>query len=127
VLLFFFYFCATLKKSISIIKKHIQALAWLVLVCFCLISPYQFFNQNDLADLSQEVEKCVITADEVENFAEYRNSEVHSISTDPIGQFFLAFSATYFVIKSFDQTRTVNLRQDFRQPLNTALLCVFRI
>ncbi|UXE65283.1 MAG: hypothetical protein KA713_12370 [Chryseotalea sp. WA131a] len=116
-----------MKKSISIIKKHIQPLAWLVLVCFCLISPYQFFNQNELADLSQEVEKCVITADEVENFAEYRNSEVHSISTDPIGQFFLAFSATYFVIKSFDQTRTVNLRQDFRQPPNTVLLCVFRI
>lgn len=127
MLWFFFYFCATLKKPISIIKKYIQALAWLVLVCFCLISPYQFFYQNELANLSQEIEECVITADEVENFSEYRNSEVHSISSNPVGQLFLAFSPSYFVINSSRQSSIINLHQDFRQPPNTALLCVFRI
>jgi hypothetical protein len=98
-----------------------------VLLWFCLIHPYQVFSQNKPASIFQETEECFISAGEIENFSEFKNSEVHSVFTNPIGELVLAFSASYFTIPTSHQFSAVNLKQDFRQPPNASLLCVFRI
>jgi hypothetical protein len=116
-----------LEKPIAIIKKHIQTSAWLALVCFSLISPYQFFCANDANNLSQEVEECMITSDEVENFSEYRNSETHTTSASSVTTYFVAYSIPYTSVQSSYPTTSVNLQTAFRQRPNAALFGVFRI
>jgi hypothetical protein len=98
-----------------------------VLLWFCLIHPYQIFSQNKPASVLQETEECFISAGEIENFSEFKNSEVHSVFANPIGELFLAFSPSYFAILSSHQYNAINLKKDFRHQPNASLLCVFRI
>ncbi|MFN7328743.1 MAG: hypothetical protein ACK514_17015 [Bacteroidota bacterium] len=71
---FFFIFAPALKKPITIAKQYVKPLSLVAIAFFLLLSPCQLLSNASFED-TLELEECFLTADEVENFSEYKTAE----------------------------------------------------
>jgi hypothetical protein len=114
-----------LKKPIATVKKFLKPLSWIAIALFLLLSPCQLLSSESLQD-SLELEECLLTADEVENFSEFKTTEASGVAEQSTEGNVVQVSRPVEVVLKTQQTTNCSTQISYKIP-RTILFRVFRI